>query len=738
MNLTQESTQTKTELGRDLGFTTALAIGVGTMIAAGIFTLSGLAIRNVGSGAIVSFVLAALVSLFTALSYCEFVSIYPRSGEGYLYARKTFTAPLAYLVGWSLFLGYVSSCSFYIASLSSYFVEFIYETPIESLSGIVFLIGLTFLNIKGSKESGGFQVVVTVVKVILLIWFIGGGLRFVVMEQMIEKFNRDIVELLHTSALVFITFFGFSAIAASAGEVKNPVKNIPKAIFWSVSIVSILYILVVAVTIAANLTEYSEAAMGVAAVQFLGPIGGMVIVAGAIFSMVSASNASIMAGSRVALAMSELGHLPKELGMVNKKTRTPIMALFFVAGLILVFSISLPLEDLAHFADTVLLIALILVNAALIIHRRKFPDIVRPFKVPLVPLLPILGILANAYLITQLFYHILPFSLAIGSLILGFLGFLAWKGAQPEASAIPGVPSKLAVETYLPDGSEKKKRILVPVANPATLPVLIKLASNLAKNHDAALIILRVLTVPKIMPLDYQFDEIKKEQVILDMAHEEARKYGVPTSSVLRIGHNTAKAILETAHEKHCNLLLLGWKGFSSSADKILGRTTDAVVTHAKHDIMLVKLNQNVEIKNILLPTAGGEHARAAEQYAAAIAEMFDGDLTLCRVMESKNVPEQVKEKTLQDLDAAEARVRSAGYTNVKSKIVYNKSITQGIIKASKNYDTVMVGATRDSVYQQIMFGSIPEELANNLKTNLIVIKHHSQIRALWGKVLSE
>jgi len=270
------------------------------------------------------------------------------------------------------------------------------------------------------------------------------------------------------------------------------------------------------------------------------------------------------------------------------------------------------------------------------VHRRKYPDIERPFKVPLVPLLPVLGIIANAYLITQLFHHVIPLILAIGSLALGFLGFLVWKGAQPEAAAIPGEPSKLAVETHLPNGAEKKKRILVPVANPSTLPILIKLASNLAIKNDAALVILRVLTVPKLMPLDYKFKEIKKEQHILNLAHQEAQKYDVPVSSVLRIGHNTAKAILETAREKHCNLLLLGWKGYSSSTDKILGRTTDLVVTHAKHDIMLVKLNPKLEIKNILFPTAGGDHSRAAEMYAEALAEMFDGNLTLCHVASSK------------------------------------------------------------------------------------------------------
>jgi basic amino acid/polyamine antiporter, APA family len=149
------------------------------MIAAGIFTLSELAVRNVGSAAIVSFPLAAIVTTFTALTYCEFVSIYPQSGEGYLYARKTLRPAFAYFVGWALILGYTSSCAFYIASLSSYFYEFIWKTPFVSLSGIAVLVILTLINIKGTKESGGFQVVITVAKVILLIWFVFGGLASV-------------------------------------------------------------------------------------------------------------------------------------------------------------------------------------------------------------------------------------------------------------------------------------------------------------------------------------------------------------------------------------------------------------------------------------------------------------------------------------------------------------------------------------------------------------------------------
>ena len=144
-----------------------------------------------------------------------------------------------------------------------------------------------------------------------------------------------------------------------------------------------------------------------------------------------------------------------------------------VGGTILIFALALPLEDLAHFADTVLLLVLILVNAALILHRRKFPEIERPFKVPLVPLLPALGILANIYLLSQILHHTGPVILAVVTLILGVLGFLAWKGTQAEEEAIAGAPSKVALGRYAVEDSGFK--ILVPLANPKNIEPLIRM-----------------------------------------------------------------------------------------------------------------------------------------------------------------------------------------------------------------------------------------------------------------------
>ncbi len=725
----------QTELSHDLGLTTALAIGVGTMIAAGIFTLSGLAVRNVGSGAIVAFLLAALVALFTALTYCEYVSIYPQSGEGYLYARKTFPAPLAYFVGWSLILGYTSSCAFYIASLSSYFYEFIWETPFKALAGVVFLVLLTLLNIKGTKESGSFQVIITVSKVLLLIWFVIGGLSRVNTALLIEHFNTDITKIGSTAAMVFITFFGFSAIAASAGEVKNPVKTIPRAIFISMGLVTLLYTLVVLVMVAARLTEYSEAAMGTAARQFLGPVGGMVIVAGAIFSMLSASNASIMAGSRVTLSMSQMNHLPREFGSINPQTRTPIISVMLVGGMILIFVISLPLEDLAHFADTVLLLVLIIVNGGLIYHRRKFPDIKRPFRVPLVPLLPALGILANLYLLSQILHHLVPVLMAVTSLVLGVLAFLTWKGTQAAETVLPGVPSRVALGRYAV--KEGQFRVLVPLANPTTAAQLIDMAAAVAADREGEIVALRIAVVPEQLPPSEEDAYVERERSILELASSRANILGVPITTLVRIGHDAARAILETARERQCELIILGWKGYGTTRQKILGEVTDAVVANAHSDVMLVKLAGENTMKTFLLPTAGGEHARCAEQYLASIISHQKGSLTLCGV-----APPDAAEETVNSvnkvLNDTMTRINRKNQLDVRSKTLHHSSVIEGILEEAENYDAVVVGAAGAGMYSQILFGSLPETIAKSTNRSVILVKHYHRVKALLGRVMRE
>ena len=742
-------------LSRDLGLVSALAIGTGTMIAAGIFTLSGLAVGYVGSAAIVSFLLAAVVAAFTALTYCEFTSIYPSSGEGYLYARKTFPPLLAYLVGWCILLGYASSCAFYIASLSTYFNEFIWHAPLVALPGLVFLAALTLLNMKGTKESGTFQIVVTVAKIALLVWFVAGGLGGFSAASITERFSTDLPLIASTAALVFITFFGFSAIAASAGEVMNPTKTIPRAIFISMLVVTVLYALVVLVVVVADLTEYTEAAMGVAARAFLGPIGGAVIVGGAIFSMISASNASILAGSRVALSMSHRSHLPRFFGRIGARTHTPYVAVLAAGGAIGIFALLLPLEDLAHFANLVLLLALCFVNAALIVHRRRFPDIERPFRVPLVP--------APARA--------------------GHRGQHLPDPADPD----PGTPAagaprhpRAAGGALLVRGlarhplrSPRRRGARLAHRRPAGIPARSPLphpASGLQSPHgrspccgwpppwpgtrDGEVTLLRVVQVPDQLPPEMARSAIEGEEEILERLQALEGEVGVPITTEVRVGHNVGRAILESAHEDRSHLIVLGWKGFTTTARKILGEVTDDVVRLARADILLVKFGPEPAVpRRILLPSAGGVHARKAQSYAVGLTAPAglaspdspaapdsppapDGGLLTLASFVPPGSPDG--RRTEQEERLAEERTELPASAAVDTRILTGAGVAESILGAADEFDAVMVGASEDSFSNRILFGTIPERIAREAPGAVMVLKSHERVKAFLGRVAAD
>lgn len=440
----------------ELGFLAATAIGVGTMIAAGIFVLSGIAVSNVGVVAVISFLLAALVASITGLAYAEFSTVYPENGGAYIYVYHALEGEWTYLVGWAMIFGYPASAAFYMLSFSHWMERFLY--PIFGVPtwipgwawGVTIFLFLIILNVYGTKETGLFQLVVTALKIVLILVFLYGGLQAWQTNVIRTSFVTHATEFgktLTTAALVFITFFGFEAIATNAGEIRDPERNVPRAIFVSIGFVTVLYALVVlSVVLAVNdsgfvqflldntglasathvrefLAERGELVMGQAAWYFLGRVGFYTIVAGALFSMLSAANATILAGSRVKQAMARREQLPPAIGSRHPTFGTPLWGVLLTGTIgvffFIVFGVlfgaestvvrvipflgqrPLGVEALAHFADFMLLAGLVGVNVALVYSRRKRPNIERGFEVPLVPWLPAIGALTNLVLLAN-------------------------------------------------------------------------------------------------------------------------------------------------------------------------------------------------------------------------------------------------------------------------------------------------------------------------------------------------
>lgn len=774
------------ELNRDLGLPGALALGVGTMIAAGIFVLSGLAVANVGAGAILAFLIAAVVACFTAAAYAEFAAIYPESGGGYMYVANTYDTDATYLVGWAMILGYPASAAFYLASFSDWFYQFmvpalrIPEAVPYWLSGLLVLLMLVAVNVKGTKETGAFQIVVTMLKVALIMIFLYGGLRGLDMEVVADSFARNVGDLREiglTSALVFITFFGFEAIATNAEEIEAPGRTVPRAIFLSMGFVTLIYVLVVLVVVLAVndpaflgflaeqaglagpeeartfVAENGELSMGRAAQYYLGDLGFYVIIVGALFSMLSAANATIMAGSRVKLAMARRKHLPAAVERVHRAYRTPHVAVLMTGGFIAVmmmtfsvafggdpgeihpeplFGLHLGIEGLAHFADFLLLTGLIFVNLAIIRSRKKEPGLERPFRVPFVPWVPIVAVLANLVLLVNV--ELKSLLLGLGAQVVGILFWFVWK-ARPRPLEELEAEAPTVIAEYRSPGREK--RILVPVVNPDRIDRLLRTAAALARESDGELLLMSAVTIPDQTPLSEGRRYGEKRRDVLRLALESAEDLGVPVSGIVRIAHDASDAILNTIEQHDVDMALLGWTGRSSSrSDVVFGSTVDRVMRDARCDVLVerVGVERKDALTSILVPTAGGPHARLAGEVAVSLARAGGGKVTLARVIRPGDTEGEIQATDLLYEEQRRLQARTEG-VEVATKVLRGDDVSSAIVDESREHDTTVIGATREGLLQRLLVGAIPKAVAQEASSTVIMVKRYQGVTSLLRKV---
>ena len=755
------------ELNPEIGLVGALAIGVGTMIAAGIFVLSGLAVTNVGAVAIGSFLLAAVIAGFTAAAYAEFSSIYQESGGGYMFVANTFDSNVTYIMGWTMILGYPASAAFYLASFSEWFFRFVFpalNVPAAVpfwIPGLAILGLLLLINLKGTEESTQFQIAVTVLKVLLLVFFLWGGLRTfdsaVVATSVAENIDK-VAQIGLTSALVFITFFGFSAITTNAEEIKDPGRTIPRAIYLSMGIVTVIYALVVLVIVlAVNNAEFleflsrnvqlggldptefvgenGEVSMGYAAQYYLGPIGFNVIIVGALFSMLSAANATIMAGSRVKLSMARRNHLPRGFEDIHPSFNTPYKAVLLTGGLIFVyivvfavvfgetagteplFGLHLGIEGLAQFANFLLLSGLSIVNIALVQSRRKYPDIERGFRVPLVPVVPILAVLANVGLLLNV--GVTALVIGIGVELVGVAVWFAWKGRRPAVERLERETPTAVAEYRAPgDGYQ----VVVPIANPRNAAQLMRTATTLAAENDGEVLVMSVVTVPEQTPLSRGRERTDEKRDVLNYAMSIAEAEGVPVSGTIRIGHNPASAILNTVIQHDSDAVLVGWKGRRTQRrDVVLGTNVDRVVREADCDVYVEKfgMRPDEEVDSIFLPTSGGPHAALAVGTAAAIARRTGATMHAAYVLS----PDASAETREQGESLLATAAESVDDVTVETTLLENDDVVTALVDESANHDLTVIGATREGMFQKFVFGTIPETVAERVGTTVIMTK---------------
>lgn len=438
--LMTQSSDSEKGLKRTLGAANLVALGIGAIIGAGLFVRTAAAAGDAaGPAVVISFVVAAIGCAFAGLCYAEFASMIPIAGSAYAYAYVTMGEFVAWIIGWALVLEYALASATVSIAWSEYLNNLLggaipyqwchspFETSLDGVSGIVnlpalvILALLTLVLIKGTKESANLNAVIVFVKVAIVLIFIVLGWGFINEANytpfMIpadtaghEDWNRHgFGGVLGGAAIVFFAFIGFDAVSTAAQEAKNPKRDMPIGILGSLLVCTILYVLFSHVlTGVANWQEFKtagkEASVAYAiktympGFEWLGTLVTVAILAG--FSSVIL--VMLMGQSRVFYSMSKDGLVPKVFSELHPKFRTPFKSnalLFIFVGLFGGFVPGSLAGDLTSFGT---LFAFVLVCIGIWVMRVKNPDQPRPFKTPLVPLVPILGALICGSLIYAL------------------------------------------------------------------------------------------------------------------------------------------------------------------------------------------------------------------------------------------------------------------------------------------------------------------------------------------------
>jgi APA family basic amino acid/polyamine antiporter len=417
-----ETTEAGHSLKKTLRVWDLIALGIGCIIGVGIFVLPGVqAARHSGPGIILSFTIAALACACSALCYAELAAMIPVAGSAYTYGYATLGELPAWVIGWDLILEYMVAAVLVSTGWSAYLVNLLSHlglqlpqaliaSPWDKVPGTfnlpaVFIVGLlTWLLVRGIKESSRVNLIIVTVKIAVILFFIVLSVNYIRPINWKPFMPFGFGGVMTSAAIVFLAFVGFDAVSTAAEESVNPQRDMPIGIIASLSVATILYVAVSAIM--TGVVPYSKLDVANPIALVLNELGkpwaSMIISVGAISGITSVLLVLLLGQPRILFAMSRDGLLPPYLSRVHPRYKTPHLTTITTGIIVAIAAAFTPIDVSSELCSIGTLFAYIIVCAGVIVLRHTRPEIKRPFRVPLFPVLPFLGILLCSYLMISL------------------------------------------------------------------------------------------------------------------------------------------------------------------------------------------------------------------------------------------------------------------------------------------------------------------------------------------------
>jgi len=701
----------------------AIAVSVGGMLS-GIFVLPGLAVGITGSSVWLAFLVAALCILPAVLSKSELATAMPKSGGTYVYIERAFGPLFGTIAGIGLWLSLLLKSAFSLVGLSAYLYVLI-EIDASSTKGIALfaLLVILLLNVFGVKKVEKTQLIIVSISVLSLVGIIVFGTSSFDSNLLEPVFVDGSSGFITGVAFLYISYAGVTKIAAVAGEIKNPEKNLPRTMIFSLLLITTIYVFV-ALVLVGNV-EASILSTDIKPIHTLfQSIGGNALgyVAGAVgvITLLSMANSGVLASSRFPFAMGKDKLMPGFLGSVSSRFMTPVSAIITTSTLIALAILFLDVVKIAKLASAFKVLMFIFNELSVIVLRETNAQWYNPsFRSPLYPYVQLFGIFSGIVLLAYL--GIMPLISVFGVFVLGFIIFMIYGSKTDRSGVISnyGILSflfkgKSTTESKAPSKNEISEEIInsdaevvVPLLGEEKSPeTLVEIACSFVKNKKLNAV--NLIEAPNQLFLEAVDVHSPKSESIKRRVLSLKKTLNADITYESVSTHNVANSIENITGQRKCKWLVMGWEGRASSGIWV-GNPIGWILQNVNSSFALYKDNGIRRFEKIVLALRPGRKNKAFIDVANNICSFYGAKLTLLNIVPN-NEPVSEKNKIYES-----AKSLLSGVSCEKEVLILESdNPIETVSDQSANYDLLILGTPEKDNWLNVLFGGGRDKFVQN------------------------
>lgn len=716
------------KLKRSLSLPYVIAISIGGMLGSGIFVLPGFAASLTGPSVWLAYLIAALCILPAALSKSELATAMPSSGGTYVYIERAFGPMFGTISGIGLWLSLLLKSSFALIGLGAYLAVLInLDDNLTKLVALGFLCFIMFLNVFGIKKVGKVQIVIVSISLICLVSIFLIGFPLVNPDYLTPFLSNGNTGLISTVAFVYISYAGVTKVAAIAGEIKNPDRNLPLAMILSLLTIASIYVFIAFVLVGnIPIKDLTTDIRPIYTVSNIigGKYFGYAAAAVGVLTLMSMANSGVLASSRFPFAMARDKLLPSFLERLHSKYLTPVISILITCITMAFVIVFLDIVKIAKLASAFKVMMFISVNFCVIILRETSAQWYNPsYKSPLYPFLQLFGIFSGFILLVFLGW--MPFFAILVISALGvFLYFFIGKDAT-RTGVLRNYGHRPALFLFYKKNRRKLKKegrslsknldgklvsnagVVVPLlGNENSAEMLAEMAS--AINPRDSVQVVNITEVPNQTFLDALNQDTPKVVSIARRLKKLSSSQNLNIDFESVVTHEVSNTVAQLSGQTNCDWLVMGWNGKAHSG-LLIRNPIGWLLTHVNSNFALFKDSGIKNISRVLIALRPGRKDKNFLAVAERVCAFYGASLTLLHI-----VTPSFSKKAATNMESKSVQLLSGLKIKSDLKIVKSENPLNSISSISSDYDLLILGAPEKDSWISVLFGAGRDKFTEN------------------------